>query len=356
MPGARKRWQHPPRPFLFAEGREKAWKMEGEEREAVNIPNISRELATALQEVEQLLEKTLASSSVLVEQIARYITHSGGKRLRPLLVLMSGRACRRCTEEHIRLAAAIEFLHTATLLHDDVVDASHMRRHQPSANARWDNARSVLSGDFLYARAFELLVRIGNLDLVRLLSATAATLAEGEMEQLRCAGSTATTEEEYLGIIAAKTAALFQASTLGGGMLSGAGAAHLEMLQNYGRCIGVAFQLMDDLLDYRGDPEEMGKRVGDDLAGGKLTLPVIYALGRLGDSEAQRIRALIRERDRSQVAALCTLLEDCGALEYTALQARDYSAAACRALEALPPSPGKQELLALAQTAYQRRA
>ncbi|WP_278802969.1 polyprenyl synthetase family protein, partial [Marinobacter nauticus] len=228
--------------------------------------------------VNDLIIKRLASDVPLVEKIAQYIIESGGKRLRPLLVLLASQAAGYQKDDHLKLAAVIEFLHTATLLHDDVVDTSDMRRGRSTANAKWGNAPSVLVGDFLYARAFEMMVELQSLPIMNVLSHATAVIAEGEVMQLMNVKNPDLSEDQYMVVIHNKTAMLFEAASHTGALLAGASAEQENALKDYGKHLGLAFQLVDDVLDYQGDAETMGKNVGDDLAEGKTTLPLIYAM------------------------------------------------------------------------------
>ncbi|MFO8140390.1 MAG: polyprenyl synthetase family protein, partial [Marinobacter sp.] len=227
--------------------------------------------------VNDLIIQRLASDVPMVEKIAQYIIESGGKRLRPLLVLLASQATGYDKDDHLKLAAVIEFLHTATLLHDDVVDTSDMRRGRSTANAKWGNAPSVLVGDFLYARAFEMMVELESLPIMKVLSRATAVIAEGEVMQLMNVKNPDLTEAQYMVVIHHKTAMLFEASSHAGALLAGASSEQEVALRDYGKHLGMAFQLVDDVLDYQGDAETMGKNVGDDLAEGKTTLPLIHA-------------------------------------------------------------------------------
>ena len=228
--------------------------------------------------VNRLVIERLHSDVALVESIGQYIVEGGGKRMRPLITLLCARALGYAGKQHVELAAVIEFLHTATLLHDDVVDVSALRRGRATANANWGNAPSVLVGDFIYSRAFQVLVGIGDMQILRLLSDTTNTIAEGEVEQLARAGDPDATEAQYTQIIGKKTAVLFAAAAEGAAILAGAAPGTRAAMRDYGMNLGLAFQLIDDVLDYTGDPQEMGKNLGDDLAEGKPTLPLIHAI------------------------------------------------------------------------------
>ena len=246
--------------------------------------------------------------------------------MRPMLALLSGGACNNLTKNHITFAAVIEFIHTATLLHDDVVDISSLRRGRPTANEEWGNAPSVLVGDFLYTRAFQLLVSIGNMEVMTLMANVTNTIAEGEVLQLTKAGDPDTSEEDYFQVITSKTAVLFAAATAGGAMLAGRSKTEIDAMYQYGLNLGIAFQLVDDILDYEGNAEEMGKNVGDDLAEGKPTLPLIHAIANCNEEQAELIRAAIREKSTDELANVVTAVKSSGSLEHTlqsAVKSRD---------------------------------
>jgi octaprenyl-diphosphate synthase len=248
----------------------------------------------------------------------------------------------------------IEFIHTATLLHDDVVDLSSLRRGRPTANAKWGNAPSVLVGDFLYSRAFQLLVSLGNLELMQLLADTTNTVAEGEVLQLTKAGDPDTTEEAYFSVIECKTAVLFAAAAKGAALLANADQAVASQLYSYGLNLGVAFQLADDVLDYRGDPEKMGKNIGDDLAEGKPTLPLITAMRQGSATERALIIKAIRERSAAELPAVVAAVQGSGALDYTMQRAREYAQRATAAVQSLPSSIYRDAMEQLCHLAVQR--
>ena len=304
--------------------------------------------------VDREIDARLRSEIALINQLSSYIVHSGGKRLRPTLVLLAARACGYTGAAHCRLAAIIEFIHTATLLHDDVVDASELRRGQSTANAVWGNEASVLVGDFLYSRAFEMMVEVGNLRVMEILATTTNTIAEGEVMQLLNCNDPDVTEARYLQVIRSKTAQLFAAAAQVGGVISGQPPAIESGLAEYGMHLGTAFQLIDDVLDYRADSHTLGKNVGDDLAEGKPTLPLIHAL-RVG-TETQRtlLRDAIAHGNRAEIDAVVRIIESTGSIAYTAARAADEAARAEQALTPLPPSPYKQALLDLAQFSVSR--
>lgn len=304
--------------------------------------------------VDRLIKEQLTSRIALVEKIGDYIISAGGKRLRPLLTLLAGNALGQCDERTCKLAASIEFLHTSTLLHDDVVDKSDLRRGRATANAKWGNSASVLVGDFLYARSFELMVQLESMPVMRVLSNATRVIAEGEVLQLTKVRDASTTEETYMEVIRAKTAMLFEASTQCAALLINAPAEQTEALRQYGDKLGVAFQLMDDLLDYQGDAETLGKNVGDDLAEGKPTLPLIVAMRQGTPEQAQLVRAAIQKGGLEDLAAIGEAVRDSGALAYTANKARDYAEQAIACLDVLPDSIYKSAMTDLARFAVER--
>lgn len=304
--------------------------------------------------VNDLIIQRLSSDVPLVEKIAQYIIESGGKRLRPLLVLLSSRATGYSEDDHLKLAVVIEFLHTATLLHDDVVDTSDMRRGRSTANANWGNAPSVLVGDFLYARAFEMMVELKSLPIMGILSHATSVIAQGEVMQLMNVKNPDLTEDQYMTVIHNKTAMLFEAASHTGALLANASDAQEQGLKNYGKHLGLAFQLVDDVLDYRGDAETMGKNVGDDLAEGKTTLPLIHAMASSNEEDRQIIRQAIRKGGLDDLPQVLKLVETSGALEYTMQRAKAEAAKASDALNALAPSPHKEALELLTQVAVAR--
>lgn len=304
--------------------------------------------------VNDLIIKRLSSDVPLVEKIAQYIIESGGKRLRPLLVLLSSRALGYEQDDHLKLAAVIEFLHTATLLHDDVVDTSDMRRGRSTANAKWGNAPSVLVGDFLYARAFEMMVELQNLRIMDVLSHATAVIAEGEVLQLMNVKNPDLSEEKYMEVIHNKTAMLFEAASHSGALLAGAEEGQEQALSAYGKHLGLAFQLVDDVLDYRGDAEAMGKNVGDDLAEGKTTLPLIYAMAEGSDDEKQLIRQAIRKGGLDDLPRILQIVNRSGALEYTMAKAREQAGLAADCLKTLPESDHREALVLLTEIAVAR--
>jgi octaprenyl-diphosphate synthase len=315
--------------------------------------------------VNQLITSQLSSDVPLVEKIAHYIVESGGKRMRPLLVLLGFRALTHDTEiendltllhtsAFCKLATIIEFLHTATLLHDDVVDTSHMRRGRSTANAKWGNAPSVLVGDFLYSRAFQMMVDIGSVPVMEVLSNATNVIAEGEVFQLMNCKNPDVTEAAYFEVIKNKTAMLFQAASHSAAILAHANKSDCENLKQFGLEIGLAFQLVDDMLDYVGNSETMGKNVGDDLAEGKPTLPLIHAMQNGTEDQSTLIRKAIRSGDTSRLDEICNAVIHSGALAYTEAAAHQCYEKACASISDLKPSIYKEALLGLAKLAIDR--
>lgn len=327
----------------------------------MQIEAIYKSVEEEFNAVNALIKSQLSSDVPLVEKIAQYIVESGGKRMRPLLVLLSTRALHpnispNNLEESsfCKLAAIIEFLHTATLLHDDVVDTSNMRRGRSTANAKWGNAPSVLVGDFLYSRAFQMMVDIGSVPVMKVLSDATNVIAEGEVFQLMNCKNPDVSEAAYFEVIKNKTAMLFEAASHSAAILANADENTCEALKNFGLELGLAFQLVDDMLDYVGNTETMGKNIGDDLAEGKPTLPLIYAMKHGSDDEKQLIRKAIRQGDTSQLQAICTAVINSGALAYTEEAAKACYHKACKHLEALNDSHYKEALKGLAKLSIER--
>ena len=298
----------------------------------------------------------LGSNVPLVEKIGHYIVESGGKRLRPLLVLLAANAAGYTGDKHISLAAIIEFIHTATLLHDDVVDNSELRRGKDTANTKWGNAPSVLVGDFLYSRAFQIMVEIGSMEIMNVISNATNVIAEGEVLQLLNTKNPDTTEAAYMQVILGKTAMLFEAATEVGAILAGATAAEREALRLYGLHLGTAFQLVDDVMDYLSTAEEMGKNVGDDLAEGKATLPLIHAMRAGTDEQRQLVRKAIRKGGLDDLSPIMQIVKATGAIEYTQEKAQSEADKAIAALQALPASSFKDTLTQLADIAVKRKS
>jgi octaprenyl-diphosphate synthase len=314
-----------------------------------------RELAAAhMQRVDALIRTRLASDVVLINQIADHIIAGGGKRLRPMLHVLAAGAAGYAGEQHIKLAAVIEFIHTSTLLHDDVVDESDLRRGRKTANALWGNAASVLVGDFLYSRSFQLMVELDDMRVMRILADTTNTIAEGEVLQLLNIGNADVDEAAYLAVIERKTAVLFAAATELGGLLGALPPEQVATLRRYGMELGYAFQIADDLLDYVSDADTLGKNIGDDLAEGKPTLPVIYALQKASPAQAQSLRHAIEHGGLESLEEIITAIRRSGALERTHERAVAHASAAREALATLPASPYRDALAALADYSVQR--
>ncbi len=305
-------------------------------------------------EVDQLILEELTSDVVLINQIGKYIVNSGGKRIRPVLLLLAAKALQYRGDHHLVLAAVIEFIHTATLLHDDVVDESVLRRGRNTVNAVWGNAASVLVGDYLLSRTFEMMVRTGNMRVMDLVSHTTTAIAEGEVLQLLNVHNPATTETRYLEVISRKTAILFSAATQLGAVLTQSPPEMESALRNYGFHLGIAFQLIDDVLDYRADPEQTGKNLGDDLAEGKPTLPLIHAIQQSDERQAEIIRKAIIEGNRESFAEIYKIVESCDAIAYTERRAEEEARYAINALADVPASEYKDALTALADFSVQR--
>ncbi|WP_330925782.1 polyprenyl synthetase family protein [Candidatus Sororendozoicomonas aggregata] len=304
--------------------------------------------------VNTCIRERLHSDVSLVSKISSYIIQSGGKRLRPLLVLLTARACGYKGVDHIPLAAIIEFLHTATLLHDDVVDKSDLRRGRDTANALWGNAPSVLVGDFLYSRAFQMMVKLENFQLLKILADATNVIAEGEVMQLMNVHNANVTQAHYMDVIRCKTAKLFEASTYTASVLACADKTTENAMAEYGNCLGIAFQLVDDLLDYTGDSEAMGKNLGDDLAEGKPTLPLIYTIANGKPEHKALVRQGIQKGSLESISAIVEAVRDCGALDYTAKKAQYYASKAADALKALPASEYREAMEDLARFAIER--
>ncbi|HTW50436.1 MAG TPA: polyprenyl synthetase family protein [Stellaceae bacterium] len=310
-----------------------------------------------LERVNALIVERMHSPVALIPQLAGHIVSAGGKRLRPLLTLACARLCGyRGADRHVAIAAVVEFIHTATLLHDDVVDASELRRGRDTANAVWGNKPAVLVGDFLFARAFELMVEDGALKVLGILSRAASVIAEGEVHQLMTANDTATSEQDYLAVIEAKTAALFAAASRVGAVLADRPDDEEMALERFGRNLGIAFQLVDDMLDFSARETELGKAVGDDFRDGKITLPIVIAFAR-GDSEERTFwrRTLeAGEQEPGDLERAVRVLERRGALAETLARARAYAGAAIDALDRFPDSPLRRALAEAAAFATER--
>ncbi len=304
--------------------------------------------------VNSLIEQRLHSTVPAIDQLSGYIIHSGGKRLRPVMAVLAARACGYQGEQHRLLAAIVEFIHTATLLHDDVVDESDLRRGRQTANSRFGNGLSVLVGDFLYSRSFEMMVELGSSAVMDVLATATNQISEGEVLQYLNRRNVNSTPEQCLAIARSKTATLFAAATRCGALLAGQDVAVQQALDDYGLHFGLAYQLADDLLDYRGDVERIGKNLGDDLAEGSPTLPLAYALQHAPAEQVVTLRAALEAGGVPDFDAVLSVIESTGAVAYTAGLAQTYSDRAEAALAGLPDSPARAALQGLARFAVSR--
>jgi octaprenyl-diphosphate synthase len=320
----------------------------------MDLDPINALVARDMAAVNDTIYQRLQSEVALINRLGHYIVNSGGKRLRPMLVLLAAGACGYQGRRHIDMAAIIEFIHTATLLHDDVVDASNLRRGRKTANAIWGNESSVLVGDYLYSRAFEMMVEIGSMRVMEILSHVTNTVAEGEVMQLLNCRDADTTEARYMEVIEAKTAKLFEAASQTGAVLGEAPADTERALASYGMQLGIAFQLIDDALDYSASAEQIGKNVGADLADGKPTLPLIYAMRRGNAKQTAIIRQAIERGGLARLDAALDAIESTGAIAYTESVARQIVDGAIDQLTSLPVSDHKQALIALARLSVNR--
>lgn len=321
-----------------------------------NWVDIRALVAEDMSRVDSLIQRQLDSEVDLIDQLGHYIVNSGGKRLRPALLLITARAFNYQGDQHINLAAIIEFIHTATLLHDDVVDASQLRRGQVTANQRWGNEASVLVGDFVYSRAFQMMVASRSMRVMEILSDTTNTIATGEVRQLSNTHDPETTVERYLGVVRDKTAKLFEAAVRLGVVISNGGAAEETAISRYGRHLGTAFQLIDDVLDYSSSSSELGKNIGDDLSEGRPTLPLLYAMWHGSGRQSEVIRRAIEQGGMGDIVIIQEAIRGTGAIEYTADLANQHAQGASDALSGLPDSQYMRALYELAQYSVQRQS
>jgi octaprenyl-diphosphate synthase len=321
----------------------------------VSFEAIKQSLASDMSVVDRIIRTRLHSDVALVNQVSEYIINNGGKRLRPALVVLSAKALGYTGEYHHCLAAVVEFIHTATLLHDDVVDESELRRGHATASALYGNAASVLVGDFLYSRAFQMMVEVNNMRVMQTLADATNTIAEGEVLQLLSCHDASVDAASYLRVIYCKTAKLFEAAMRLGAILVQVDSASEEALAKYGMHLGTAFQLVDDMLDYSGDEQTTGKNLGDDLSEGKPTLPLIYAMQQGDARQAAMIKLAIEQGNIEGFTEVLEVIKQTGALEYTRQQAQKEADAACAALSILPDTAYKQSLLQLADFAATRQ-
>ncbi len=325
-----------------------------QQQNPIELPAIRELIADDMEQVDALIRRALHSDVALIDQLSHYIVNSGGKRIRPMIVLLSAAACGYQGRRHLDLAAIIEFIHTATLLHDDVVDASELRRGHETANAIWGNEASVLVGDFLYSRAFQMMVDVGSMRIMQVLANATNTIAEGEVMQLLNCNDPETSETRYLEVIYCKTAKLFEAGAQIAAILAELPDEQERAMADYGRHLGVAFQLIDDVLDYSASSADTGKNIGDDLAEGKPTLPLIYAMTKGNEAQRQVVREAIENGGRERIAAVTDAIESTGAIAYTAQLASAEAQRAQEAVSGLPPSSYRDALTALAAFSVNR--
>ncbi len=324
---------------------------------SMQLNEIRALMADDMQAVDRVILHRLGSDVALINQLGSYIVHSGGKRFRPLLLMLASRALRGEAADvagSAQLAAVVEFIHTATLLHDDVVDESTLRRGRDTANARFGNAASVLTGDFLYSRAFQMMVEVERPRVMAILADATNRIAEGEVMQLMNIGDASVSEARYMDVIGRKTATLFEAACRLAAVLDDRDEATERALGDYGYRLGVAFQLIDDVLDYRGDEAQTGKHVGDDLAEGKPTLPLIIAMARADAASAERVREAIESQSAERIDEVLEVVERTDALSYTSALAEREAEAAKQELGVLPDSVHSRAMAALADISVQR--
>jgi octaprenyl-diphosphate synthase len=329
--------------------------MHGHKPVKTDLDAVHNLISGDMDRVNSMIQQKLHSDVVLINQLGHYIVNSGGKRLRPALVLLSSGVFSYQGQQHIELAAIIEFIHTATLLHDDVVDASMLRRGRATANQRWGNEASVLVGDFLYSRAFQMMVEVGSMEVMKVLADATNTIAKGEVQQLINQHNTETTEAKYLEVINNKTARLFEAASQLGAIISDSSEIEQQAMTRYGRHLGIAYQLIDDVLDYSASAEELGKNIGDDLAEGKPTLPLLYAMKNGSTEQAGIIRTAIEHGGLENIREIQHTIETTGAIEYTADLARQEAKQAIEAIDTLPQSSYLEALVDLANFATERK-
>ena len=320
----------------------------------MQLNDIQALVAADMEGVNAHIRAQLHSDVALIEQMGEYIVNSGGKRLRPVLAILSARACQYGGEKHHLTAAIIEFIHTATLLHDDVVDASDLRRGKETANSIWGNEASVLVGDFIFSRSFEMMVQVGDMRVMEVLASASNTIAEGEVLQLLNCNEPDTTEQQYMEVIRCKTAKLFEAAAQLGPILANQSADVEASMSAYGMHLGTAFQLIDDVLDYRADSETMGKNVGDDLAEGKPTLPIIYALKVGTPEQIKELRDVIKTGNRDRLEQVMEIIHATNALEYAEQVALKEAEDAKSTLECLSDSDFKVALSSLVEFSVSR--
>lgn len=319
-----------------------------------NITEIACMVGDDMQRLDSEIRQHLSSDVALINKISDYIVSSGGKRLRPMLLILAAKACGYKGQQHCLLAAIIEFIHTATLLHDDVVDESERRRGKLTAHAVFGNAASVLVGDFLYSRSFQMMIEIDSMRVMQILSATTNTIAEGEVQQLLNIGDPEVDEAAYMEVIANKTAKLFEAACQLGAILAGKDSKTEKSLAQFGRQLGLSFQIADDILDYEADSDELGKNIGDDLAEGKPTLPLIYARARCTDEQREFLDGVIRDGDLADLPQVLEIIQQTNALQLAHQRAEELSRDAASKLDDLPDTQFRQALLDICAYATNR--
>ncbi|MCX7544573.1 polyprenyl synthetase family protein [Marinicella gelatinilytica] len=322
--------------------------------EVMRIEDVLHLTNADMQQVNQHLTSQLNSQVVLINQIAHYIINNGGKRLRPVIMMLLAKALDYKGKQHINLAAVVEMIHTATLLHDDVVDESDMRRGEKTSHEIWGNAASVLVGDFLYSKSFRMMVTADSMEVMAVMSKATNTISEGEVQQLLNIGNQSLTEKDYYQIIANKTAKLFEAACELVAIISEVNSNHRQKLAQYGLLLGTAFQIADDVLDYTADDDALGKNIGDDFNEGKLTLPLIYILNKGPEQHKQSVSDALNNPSETDFMSLRQLVNNSGAIEYTLQQAKLKAEQAKTCLSALPDSKAKQALQFLCDYTWQR--
>lgn len=320
----------------------------------MSLKQIQSSIAQDMRAVDEVIRSALYSDVVLIKQVAEYIINSGGKRLRPALVLMSAELFGPVQPAHHQLAAVVEFIHTATLLHDDVVDESSLRRGHATANSLFGNAASVLVGDFVYSRAFQMMVRVDNMRVMEILAEATNVIAEGEVLQLLNVHDADISEQDYLQVIHFKTAKLFEAATRLGAVICQANEVDEKALSLYGMHLGTAFQLIDDVLDLSGDAQAIGKNLGDDIAEGKPTLPLLYAMRHGNQQQAQLIRTAIEQGGEHNIQSVIDAVQQTDALQHVRILAQQEAHLACQAIAHFPVTPAKQRLIELAEFSVTR--
>lgn len=323
----------------------------------MNIQDVFAAYKTDMQQVETHLDKYITSDVKLIPEVAHHLIDSGGKRFRPLLQLVCSRLCDYSGDYRFPLAASIEFIHTASLLHDDVIDEAVIRRGKTSANNIWGNAASVLVGDFLYSKAFKLLSEIGDIAIVQLMSKMTNIMSEGEVFQLMKCGDTGLTETEYLSIVEKKTAVLISAACESGAVLGNASSERVRALEQFGYKIGMAFQITDDTLDYMAQEKDFGKSIGKDLEEGKMTLPLIYTLAQCSQADRDMIKSTIQKKSFSAAAIgnIFSLIQKSGGIDYSLKCAEHYIREAQDGLSVFPDCPEKDHLMAVAEYILSRK-